>query len=94
GRIVELAEAERLFDSPKHPYTQALLSAVPGSQAGQRRIRLLGEVASPAAPPAGCPFHTRCPHPEVDETCRSLAPGLEVSGGPTLVACHKASRTP
>jgi oligopeptide/dipeptide ABC transporter ATP-binding protein len=91
GRVVELADCESLFRSPLHPYTQALLSAVPVPERGQRRERIVlsGEVASPASPPAGCPFHPRCPHPAVDETCRTVNPQLGSSEGGILAACHK-----
>ena len=74
GRMVELAETEELFSRPKHPYTAALLSAVPEPDPRMRsqRIVLQGEVANPAAPPGGCYFHPRCPH--AIEVCRTQAP--------------------
>ncbi|MEE9133301.1 MAG: oligopeptide/dipeptide ABC transporter ATP-binding protein [Gemmatimonadota bacterium] len=91
GRIVELGGSESLFRNPLHPYTQALLSAVPVPGRGRRRERLVltGDVASPADPPPGCPFHPRCPHPEKDDICRSTAPGLQAHDGGDLAACHK-----
>ncbi len=90
GKIVELADSETLFENPMHPYTQALLSSVPVPGGGaRRRIPLAGEVANPADPPPGCPFHPRCPHPGVDSTCRSTPPLLEGRAGGAAAACHK-----
>lgn len=60
GHVVELADAESLFNKPQHPYTKSLLSAIPGVR-GRERLRALGEPADPAAPPSGCHFHPRCP---------------------------------
>jgi len=102
GRIVELAPAEALYRSPLHPYTQALLSAVPVPEArapGRReRIVLTGDVPSPVAPPPGCPFHPRCPSPLKDEECSRGVPPLEERSGGHSVACIKvpssASRGP
>ena len=90
GRMVELGETEELFTTPKHPYTAALLSAVPEPDPRTRtkRIVLQGEVANPAAPPSGCYFHPRCPH--AIDVCRTQAPVFqEVSPG-HLVGCHRA----
>jgi peptide/nickel transport system ATP-binding protein len=89
GRIVELADCRALFSAPQHPYTQALLSAVPvpdpkHSTAG--RIVLKGDVPSPAAPPAGCPFHTRCP--VAVPACRSEVPALREVRPRHFTACH------
>ncbi|MCW0214603.1 MAG: ABC transporter ATP-binding protein [Pseudonocardia sp.] len=90
GEIVETGPTDRLFDKPAHPYTEALLSAVPvpnpRRQRTRERIILSGEVPDAANPPPGCAFHTRCPH--VMEICRSVAPpSVEAPGGGT-VRCH------
>ncbi|HVX83803.1 MAG TPA: oligopeptide/dipeptide ABC transporter ATP-binding protein [Phycisphaerae bacterium] len=85
GRIVELADAAELYRNPKHPYTVALLSAVPKPDpaGGGQRIVLGGEVPSPSNPPSGCPFHPRCPlyAEKRDERCITEMPPLEVKGG-------------
>jgi oligopeptide transport system ATP-binding protein len=92
GRIVELAEADRLHQRPLHPYTQALLSAAPipdpAAERRRRRIMLQGEVPSPDREYPGCPFADRCPIAE--QFCREVAPRLE--GAEHLVSCHKAER--
>jgi peptide/nickel transport system ATP-binding protein len=90
GRMVELAETEALFSRPKHPYTAALLSAVPepDPRARAERIVLQGEVANPAAPPAGCYFHPRCPH--AIEVCRTEAPAWRELAPGHFVGCHRA----
>jgi peptide/nickel transport system ATP-binding protein len=90
GRIVELAETTEIFESPKHPYTAALLSAAPepDPRMRSRRIVLQGEVANPASPPSGCYFHPRCPH--AIDVCRTQTPAWqEVSRG-HFVSCHRA----
>jgi oligopeptide/dipeptide ABC transporter ATP-binding protein len=82
GRIVELAPASRLYKEPKHPYTQALLSAVPSLDPGAKKERILlqGDIPSPAGIPAGCAFHTRCPH--AMSVCREESPPFrEVAPG-------------
>jgi peptide/nickel transport system ATP-binding protein len=89
GRLMEVGQAETVFASPHHPYTEALLSAVP-SLDGQRseRIRLHGEVPSAASPPSGCVFHTRCPRRLPSGICESADPPLrEVEPG-HLMSCH------
>jgi peptide/nickel transport system ATP-binding protein len=89
GRLMELGPAERVFSGPHHPYTEALLSAVP-SLDGQRRqrIRLSGEIPSAANPPSGCVFHTRCPRRLASGICESTEPPLvEVEPG-HLMSCH------
>jgi oligopeptide/dipeptide ABC transporter ATP-binding protein len=92
GRIVELAERDALFRKPRHPYTEALISAIPlpdpPAQRARRRIILSGEIPSPARPPSGCTFPTRCPM--ATARCRVEAPALLPREGGALVACHEA----
>ena len=89
GKLVELAPNKELYGFPRHPYTGALLSAVPvPDPAGGKRQRALltGDVPSPANPPPACRFHTRCP--KVQEICRTDEPLLEDKGNGSLAACH------
>jgi peptide/nickel transport system ATP-binding protein len=90
GEVVELAEAESLYAAPAHPYTEALLSAVPeiddGTTAPRQRIVLSGDVPNPLAKPAGCPFHPRCPH--VQDRCRTEKPVLRAITPTRTAACH------
>jgi peptide/nickel transport system ATP-binding protein/oligopeptide transport system ATP-binding protein len=89
GKIAELAPSEALYGFPRHPYTGALLSAVPvPDPAGGKRERQLlsGDVPSPANPPQACRFHTRCP--KAQEICSTEEPPLEDKGNGTLAACH------
>ncbi len=92
GKIVELADRDHLFAAPRHPYTHALLSAVPAPdpatsrQRAARRMRLEGDVPNPINPPAGCRFHPRCPH--VQARCRTEEPRLEADANGHRTACH------
>ena len=88
GRIVELAETASLFTRPQHPYTVALLSAVPvpDPQSARKRIILAGDVPSPVNPPPGCRFHTRCPHAEA--RCRVEVPAMKEVAPGHFAACH------
>ena len=92
GHIVEEAPTDRLFSGPAHPYTQALLSAIllpdPRAQRARPRIILQGDLPSPAAPPSGCPFRTRCPI--AGDICAAEAPRFRPVAGNHQVACHKA----
>ena len=94
GKIVELAPKRAIFSAPKHPYTQALLSAVPVPEPGanNRRIILKGDVPSPINPPKGCRFHTRCPY--VFDRCRTEEPTLDLVGEEHAVACHLVTGAP
>ena len=89
GRIVELASAQQLYTAPRHPYTEALLSAVPipDPSVTRRRVHLQGDVPSPIRPPPGCHFHTRCPIAQKG-LCDVQAPALEQGAPGHWVACH------
>jgi oligopeptide transport system ATP-binding protein len=91
GRIVELGSIVNIFNHPRHPYTQALLSAIsiPNPEIKRKRIILEGEIPSPIDPPAGCKFHTRCPNRM--EKCGRIEPELVDIGNKHLVSCHLAS---
>jgi oligopeptide/dipeptide ABC transporter ATP-binding protein len=88
GRIVEIGAAEAVFDNPRHPYTRALLSAIPVADPGARRDRLKveGEIPSPLNPPSGCHFRTRCPFAQ--DLCRDVRPPLDDGGDGHAAACH------
>ncbi len=90
GRIVEVGPAKELCRTPRHPYTQALISAVPvvDPDAKRQRIILAGDVPSPIHPPGGCPFHPRCPVAEA--RCRTEVPPLRETGASRQLACHLA----
>ena len=89
GRLVELADKQEIYLDPLHPYTEALLSAVPvpdPAVSGRKRIVLEGDVPSPIDPPSGCRFHTRCPH--VEPRCRVEEPAWREVRPQHWVACH------
>jgi oligopeptide transport system ATP-binding protein len=92
GRIVELAPAEELYENPLHPYTEALLSAVPTPDptARRERLRLEGDIPNPIDPPSGCHFHTRCPVRELP-LCSTEKPALKQTSEGHWVACHLRS---
>lgn len=88
GKMVEIADYDQLYEKRYHPYTEALLSAIPqvGQNGGQERIHLEGEVPSPSNPPSGCRFHTRCP--KACDKCREEVPELKEIETGHFVACH------
>jgi peptide/nickel transport system ATP-binding protein len=88
GRIVEEGQVAEVLDRPRHPYTQALLSAVPSIDAATERkvIRLQGDLPSPASPPQGCHFHPRCP--QAMPVCREAYPGVSEVGQGHRLRCH------
>lgn len=90
GTLVELTDKKSLFDNPKHPYTQALLSAIPVPDPSKKinRIILQGDIPSPANPPSGCKFHTRCMYAK--DICKEQVPEFRNLGGEHFVACHFA----
>lgn len=90
GQVAELADAKAIVREPKHPYTQALISAIPVVDPASKRQRIMlpGDVPSPIDPPSGCPFHTRCPIAEA--RCRSEKPALREIATGHFVACHLA----
>jgi oligopeptide/dipeptide ABC transporter ATP-binding protein len=94
GEVVELAETEALYFTPHHPYTQALLQAIPVPVPGARKTRkvLGGDIPSPANPPPGCKFHTRCPH--ATDLCKTERPVLTEIAPDRQVACHHWATIP
>ena len=95
GRIVEIADAHDLYSKPLHPYTEALLSAVPIPEPAKKRGRVVlqGDVPSPIRPPTGCHFHTRCPIRQFP-ICKEVSPPLERSTDGHWVACHFRGKSP
>jgi oligopeptide/dipeptide ABC transporter ATP-binding protein len=93
GSIVEMGPAEQVYQDPRHPYTQALLAAIPLAdprrQRARRRIVAAGDIPNPVNPPSGCPFHPRCPF--VMDICRTETPVLAAAGPGRLAACHLVS---
>jgi len=91
GKIVEIADKKSLFQNPQHPYTQALLSAIPSTNFEEKKERIIlsGDVPSPIDPPTGCRFHTRCPY--VTDKCRTVEPELTALSKEHKVACHLVS---
>ncbi|MCR5282225.1 MAG: ABC transporter ATP-binding protein [Lachnospiraceae bacterium] len=93
GHLVELGDAEEICKRPLHPYTKALMSAVPvpdpNIARASKRIALSGEIPSPLHAPKGCPFHTRCPH--ATDQCKESMPELKEAEGGRLVACHRTA---
>ena len=90
GKIAELARTEALFSNPKHPYTEALMSAVPVPDPAfkTKRITLQGDVPSPVNPPSGCTFHPRCKYAQ--DICKSTIPDYRDVGDEHFVTCHLA----
>lgn len=88
GKLAEIAPKESIYKKPLHPYTQALISAVPTTNVEEEKERVVleGDLPSPSNPPSGCPFHTRCP--EAHERCKTERPQLTNMGGGHYVACH------
>ena len=91
GKLVELADRRTLWTQPRHPYTKALISAVPSTSPGASsigRVRLTGDLPSPIDPPSGCRFRTRCPL--AIDRCAAEEPALRALSAGQLVACHRA----
>ena len=91
GRIVEIGSARQLIATPRHPYTRALLSAVPQATVTERKARIVlsGDIPNPAAPPTGCVFHPRCQHPLKDADCARIVPPLAEKAPAQFAACIK-----
>jgi len=89
GQMVELAPVDKLYENPTHPYTEALLSAIPRPAVGvkRERVRLTGDLPSPSNPPAGCPFHTRCPIAK--DHCTTEKPAWRQIDEGHFIACHE-----
>jgi oligopeptide/dipeptide ABC transporter ATP-binding protein len=89
GKIIELSDTKELFENPLHPYTKALLSAIPipDPDTGRERIILTGDVPNPVNPPSACRFHPRCSYAK--DICRETEPPLEDTGSGHSVVCHR-----
>jgi len=98
GKIVEVADSVEIYRNPRHPYTKALLSAIPipdpEIQSKRRVVALKGEIPSPVNPPSGCRFHTRCPIAQVPTPCAEVEPPLEDKARDHLAACHFSEKVP
>jgi oligopeptide/dipeptide ABC transporter ATP-binding protein len=98
GKIVEVADSVEIYRHPSHPYTKALLSAIPipdpDIQSNRRPLSLKGEIPSPVNPPSGCRFHTRCPIAHLPTPCADLEPPLEEKARDHRVACHFSEKVP
>ena len=96
GKIVEISSSEALYESQEHPYTKALLSAIPVPdpriESQRRLVELSGEIPSPLFPPSGCNFHTRCPIAQVPGVCSEVEPPLEEKAPGRFAACHFSDR--
>ncbi len=96
GRIVEVSDSANIYDTPRHPYTKALLSAIPVPdprvESKRRLVELKGEIPSPISPPGGCRFHPRCPIAEVPGICSEVDPPLEEKLPGHVAACHFAEK--
>ena len=96
GKIVEIGDAESVFRTPAHPYTQGLLDAVPvpdpDSEKSKQVVRVHGELPSPINPPSGCRFRTRCP--KAEDLCADVEPQFSLFGPTQHAACHFPLKTP
>ncbi len=90
GRIAEIGRKEDIFTNPAHPYTKLLLSSIPSTKPGRKKVWDLGEPASAASPPSGCAFHPRCPL--ASDICRSTRPEAVSVGSDHLTACHHTDK--
>ena len=91
GKLVEVADRDAIYSAPLHPYSQALMSAIPVTdpEADRNRIVLQGDIPSPINPPSGCAFCTRCPYAaQMGDLCHTATPELKDMGGGHMVACH------
>ena len=95
GKLVEFGDAQQVIRSPRHPYTRALLSAVPEPEVKSRKTRIVlsGDIPNPASPPTGCVFHPRCQHPLKDADCARIVPPLAEKAPQHFAACIKERRT-